>query len=388
LAFISAFLCGQDAQQEDWLMFPRGEQVEQLLGIGALGLLAIGCTLVLWPFLSAILWAAVICFSTWPIYRLFERALGGYRALAAAAMTVLVVVVIVAPLAVLVTTLADNVSSLVAAITHVLEQGPPAPPDWVRGLPIAGESLATYWESLAHNAPAFTIELKRLIGPFTDIALIGGTVFGAGLLELSLSIFIGFFLFLHGRRMTALTRGIAERVAGARARRLLSVVGVTITGVVYGLIGTALAQGVLAGVGFWIAGVPQALLLGCMTFVLSFVPAGPPLVWGPVALWLFMQESVWWGIFVAIWGLLLVSSIDNFLRPYLLGKNTNLPVLLGLFGLVGGVLAFGLIGLFLGPTLLAVAHSLFREWIAAEFEERRQPPSSVSELDSGPRQGG
>ncbi len=106
------------------------------------------------------------------------------------------------------------------------------------------------------------------------------------------------------------------------------------TGVVYGLIGTALAQGLLAGIGFWIAGVPQALLLGCLTFVLSFVPAGPPFVWGPVALWLFMQESVWWGIFVAIWGLLLVSSIDNFLRPYLLGKNTNLPVLLGLFGLI------------------------------------------------------
>ncbi|GEC34412.1 membrane protein [Sinorhizobium fredii USDA 205] len=370
-------------------MFPQGRLIEQLLGVGALGLLAIGCTLVLWPFLSAILWAAVICFSTWPIYRLFERALGGYRALAAAAMTVLVVVVIVAPLALLVTTLANNVGSLVAAITHVLEQGPPAPPDWVKGLPIAGESLATYWEGLAHDAPAFTVELKKLIGPFTDIALVGGTVFGAGLLEVVLSIFIGFFLFLHGRRMTALTRQIAERVAGARARRLLSVVGVTVTGVVYGLIGTALAQGLLAGVGFWVAGVPQALLLGCLTFVLSFVPAGPPFVWGPVALWLFMQESVWPGIFVAVWGLLLVSSIDNFLRPYLLGKNTNLPVLLGLFGLIGGVLAFGLIGLFLGPTLLAVAHSLFREWIAAELEERRQPPSSLSELDerSGPGQG-
>lgn len=116
-------------------MITQSKLIGQLLAFGALGLLAIGCTLVLWPFLSAILWAAVICFSTWPAYRLFERALGGYRALAAAAMTVLVVVVIVAPLALLATTLADNISSLVAGVTHVLEQGPPAPPDWVRGYP-------------------------------------------------------------------------------------------------------------------------------------------------------------------------------------------------------------------------------------------------------------
>lgn len=103
------------------------------------------------------------------------------------------------------------------------------------------------------------------------------------------------------------------------------------------------------------------------------VTGGPPFLWGPVALWLLLHGSVGWGIFVAIWGLLLVSSIDNFLRPYLLNQNSNLPVLLGLFGLIGGVLAFGLIGLFLGPTLLAVAYNLFLEWVAAELEDRIYP---------------
>ncbi|MBB4227098.1 putative PurR-regulated permease PerM [Rhizobium mongolense] len=149
--------------------------------------------------------------------------------------------------------------------------------------------------------------------------------------------------------------------------------GATVKGVIYGLIATALAQALLAGLGFWIAGVPQALLLGFLTFVLSFVPVGPPLVWGSVALWFLVQGAVWWSIFIAAWGLLLVSSIDNLIRPYVLGKTNTLPVLLGLFGLLGGVIAFGFIGIFLGPTLLAVAYSLFREWTMAEVEERSHP---------------
>lgn len=369
------------------IMGPLRRRIEHVLGIGALVLLAIGCGLVLWPFLSAIMWAAVICFSTWPIYRRCERAVGGYRAAAAAAMTMLVVFVVVAPLALLVTALADDITNLAEGITRVLEQGPSAPPNWVKGLPVVGESLAAYWENLTHDAPAFIVELKKLTGPLTDIALAGGAAFGTGLLELALSVFITFFLFLHGRRMNSFMRQIGERIAGPRARRLFTVIGLTVKGVVHGMIGTALAQGLLAGIGFWIAGVPQSLLLGCLTFALSFVPAGPPFVWGPVALWLFMQGSVGWGIFIAIWGLLLVSSIDNFLRPYLLNKNIDLPVLLGLFGLIGGVLAFGLIGLFLGPTLLAVAYNLFLEWVAAELEERKQstsPSVAAEHFEAGP----
>ncbi|AFL49746.1 putative PurR-regulated permease PerM [Sinorhizobium fredii] len=369
-------------------MNPLSRLVEQLLGIGALVLLAIGCALVLWPFLSAIMWAAVLCFSTWPIYRRCERAVGGNRAAAAAAMTMLAVFVVAAPLAFLVTALADDIRNLAEGITRVLEQGPSAPPNWVKGLPIVGEGVAAYWENFTHDAPAFIVELKKLTGPVTDIALAGGAAFGIGLLELALSIFITFFLFLHGRRMISFMRQIGERIAGARARRLLTIIGMTVKGVVYGMIGTALAQGLLAGIGFWIAGVPQSLLLSCLTFLLSFVPAGPPFVWGPVALWLLMQGSVWWGLFIAIWGLLLVSSIDNFLRPYLLSQNINLPVLLGLFGLVGGVLAFGLIGLFLGPTLLAVAYNLFLEWVATELEERMlsaSPSVAPDHLEADPR---
>ena len=362
-------------------MIPLGKPIEQILGIGALLLLALGCAIVLWPFLSSLLWAAVICFSTWPIYTWCERTVGGRRGLAAALMTSSVALVLVAPFAIMVATLADSLSSLVTTATSLLEHGPPAPPHWVVGLPVVGESLAAYWQRLAHNAPAFVIEIKKLIGPATDVAVAGGAVLGIGLLELVLSVFIAFFFYRHGRQMAAYVRESAERFAGPRARHLLGVVGATVQGVVYGLIGTALAQALLAGIGFWIAGVPQAPLLGFLTFALAFVPAGPPLVWGAVAVWIFVQGSFWWGIFVVAWGLLLVSSIDNVLRPYLLNKSNNLPLVLGLFGFLGGILAFGFIGVFLGPTLLAIGYSLFIEWHAAEVKDRRHstqaPPDAA-----------
>lgn len=288
-------------------------------------------------------------------------------------MTLLVAAIVVAPFAILVATLADSVATVAQAVNRLLEQGPPAPPAWVAEIPFIGERLALYWQGLAYNAPAFLVELTKLIRPATDIAVTSGAVLGVGLLELALSVLIAFFFYRYGRQMAASARGSSERIGGTRARRLLLVAGSTVTGVVYGVIGTAIAQGLLAGLGFWMAGVPQALLLGFITFLLSFVPAAPPLVWGSVALWLFFQGEVGWSIFVAGWGLLLVSSIDNLLRPYLLTQANSLPVLLSFFGFLGGILAFGFIGVFLGPVLLAVGYSLFLEWQATDKNER-QPP--------------
>lgn len=368
-------------------MIPLGKPLEQILGTVALLLLALGCALTLWPFLSAMLWAAAICFSTWPVYRWCERSLGGHRSLAAVMMTLLVAFVLVAPFAAIVAAVADSIVSFLGTAARGLEQGPPPPPHWVAGLPLVGESLVFYWESLINNAPAFITELKKLIGPAADLAVISGAVVGKGLFQLGLSVLISFFFYLHGRQMAAHVREVAERFAGPRARRLVEVVGGTVKGVLYGMIGTALAQAFVAAIGFWIAGVSQPLLLGFLTFVLSFVSAGV-LVWGLVALWLLVQGDVWWGIFIVAWGLLLVSSIDNFLRPYILGKTSELPMVLGFFGFIGGILAFGFVGLFLGPTLLAVGYSLFLEWRAAEIEERRHPtnPPPIRPMGADVRQ--
>ncbi len=147
-----------------------------------------------------------------------------------------------------------------------------------------------------------------------------------------------------------------------RGQHLIDVAVATMRGVVYGILGTAIAQGVLAAVGFWLAGVPAAPLLGLVTFFLSPVPIGPPLVWAPAAFWLFSQDHAGWGVFMLIWGVAVVSSVDNFVKPFIISRGSNLPFVLVLLGVLGGVIAFGFIGVFLGPTLLAIGYALIQDW--------------------------
>ncbi len=185
-----------------------------------------------------------------------------------------------------------------------------------------------------------------------------------------LSVIIAFFCFRDGVLVASRIRAAADRVAGPRARRLLHVVETTTTGVVWGILGTAVAQGTIAGIGFLIAGVPGAVFLGLMTFFLSFVPMGPPLIWVPVTIWLVSIDSLAWAAFMAVWGFFGVSGVDNVVKPYLISQSSNLPFVLVLLGVLGGVLAFGFIGIFLGPILLAIGYSLVLEWSAGEEQEK------------------
>ncbi len=146
---------------------------------------------------------------------------------------------------------------------------------------------------------------------------------------------------------------------------MIETINNTVVGVMYGIVGTAFAQGVVAAIGLWIAGVPSPLLLGAATFLLSPVPIGPPLVWGGAAIWLFSHDEIAWGVFMLVWGALVISSIDNFVKPLLISRGAAMPFVLVLLGVFGGVLAFGFIGIFLGPTLLAVGYSLTRRWVGA-----------------------
>jgi predicted PurR-regulated permease PerM len=153
---------------------------------------------------------------------------------------------------------------------------------------------------------------------------------------------------------------------------LLAVAGGTVRSVVYGVIGTALAQATLQGLGLWLAGVPAAFFLGFLTFFLGFVPVGPPLVWLPAALWLLYNGTIGWGIFLIAWGFLVVSGVDNVLRPYLISRGSRLPLILMFFGVLGGLLAFGFLGVFLGPTLLAIGYVLFQEWSGAPLSATKE----------------
>jgi predicted PurR-regulated permease PerM len=336
-------------------------KLEQHLGWIALVLVLAGCLIVLFPFVSAILWAIILCSSSWPLYERLLRGLRGRRTLAAAVMTGLLVVVMLLPFVIVGVTLADNVEAVSAAVRKWFAVGPPRAPDWVEKLPVVGREVAAAWQLLATDGRKFLADAQRFLEPVSLWLLKAGLGLGRGLLDLALSILVAFFLFRDGPTAAEWLTTSVKRIGGEEGQRLLEVASKTMRGVVYGILGTALVQAVLAGIGFWIAGVPGAGLLALLTFFLSVVPVGPPLIWIPAALWLFAQGATGWGVFMLIWGTG-VSSVDNVVKPWLISQGNEMPFILIFFGVLGGVMAFGLIGVFLGTTLLAVGYRLVKEW--------------------------
>ncbi|HNQ89056.1 MAG TPA: AI-2E family transporter [Verrucomicrobiota bacterium] len=336
---------------------------EQRLGWLALTVLLGGCLLVTLPLVPALVWAGILSFSIWPLYSRLLNGLGGRRGLAALLVVLGIVGVVFMPLLLVGVTLTDNVRALSAATQHWLDVGPPAPPAWLEKTPVVGRTAAESWKSLQADSAQWLEQTKRLVEPAGAWLLKAGFLLGQGLLQLALSLLVTFFLLRSGPTVaTQLSAGVA-RIAGERGGRLLDLAGETVRGVVYGILGTALVQAVLAGLGLLIAGVPGPGLLAMMVFPLSVVPAGPFLIMLVAALWLLHQGATGWAVFVLVWGVG-VSTVDNFVRPWLISQGSDMPFVLILIGVLGGALTFGLIGVFIGPTLLAVGQRIVGEWIA------------------------
>lgn len=351
-------------------------KLEQNLGWAALLALLAGCLFVLRPFVSALLWAVVLSFSSWPIYGRLLRILGNRRTLAALAMTLGMVLILLLPFLIVGMTLADNVKELTSATRHWVADGPPAPPAWLAKVPVVGAKAVAYWQNLEADTAKLWTEAQRFIEPVSSWLLKIGLALGAGVMELALSIFIAFFLFRDGVSISQRLSASVERIGGERGGHLLEVAGKTVRGVVYGILGTALAQAVMAGIGFLIAGVPGAALLALLTFFVSVVPVvGTALVWLPAAIWLFHQGSTGWGIFMLIWGIG-VGNLDNIVKPWLISQGSDMPFILIFFGVLGGALAFGFIGVFIGPTLLAVGFRLVEEWSAKARSSTNAPENT------------
>jgi predicted PurR-regulated permease PerM len=338
-------------------------RIDQTLTLTGLALLIIGCFLVLRPFMSALVWAAILCTTAWPLYQRLLARMRGHAALSALVMVLLIAVALLAPFIVVGATIADNAERAAQWWRSVVATGPPEPPGWVAHLPLIGERVSAYWSSMAHDTAQIVAEARRFIEPARKLALASGASFAGAVLQLTLSVFIAFFFFRDGESVVQRLRGAVHRIAGARGFELAVVAATTVRGVVLGILGTAIVQGVLAGIGFWIAGIPAAPLLGLLTFFLSPVPVGPPLVWAPAGLWLINAGETGFGLFVLAWGGLVVSTVDNVLKPLIISRGSDLPFVLVLLGVLGGVVAFGFIGVFLGPVLLAVGYALLHAWI-------------------------
>ncbi|SHH26264.1 AI-2E family transporter [Massilia sp. CF038] len=345
-------------------MEPRSGK--NLASIAAITLLGVGCLYVLRPFLAAILFAAAVVISSWPMYLFLLARMNGRRTIAALTLTLSLLLVVILPIALVAYNLADDVGRLYDQLRIAVDSGHVEPPAWLRQLPMVGEWADKYVRDLVSSREQMMELAKRMLEPARHYVLDGGILLGAGVAQMSLAAFVSFFLYRDGHALLGAIRVAMERIIGASAPRVASTVSHTVRGVMYGLLGTALAQALVAALGFAIAGVPGVLLLGFATFVMSLVPVGPPLIWGGAAIWLFNQGQTGWAVFMVVWGLVLISGVDNVVKPMLISRGSSLPFLLVLLGVLGGVLAFGFVGLFIGPVLLAVGYSLMREWTGIE----------------------
>jgi predicted PurR-regulated permease PerM len=330
--------------------------------IATIFLLVVGCLYVLRPFLAAILFAAAVVISTWPLYQMLLARMRGRRNLAALTMTLTLTLLVIIPLALVAYNLADNVAHAYEQLTAALKQGQLLPPAWVRDIPLVGPWLDDYVRRLVASRDNMMDFAQRMVEPARHYLLTGGIVLGTGVIQMSLAAFVSFFLYRDGPTLIRVISVMMQKVMGEGAENVTEIVSQTVRGVMYGLLGTALAQALVAALGFAIAGVPAVPLLSVLVFVTSIAPIGPPIVWVGAALWLFAQGSVGWGIFMLVWGALLISSVDNVVRPMLISRGSSLPFLLTLLGVLGGVIAFGFVGMFIGPTLLAVGYSLISGW--------------------------
>lgn len=340
------------------------ERIERIILVVALALLGIACFLVLRPFVSAVLWAGIVALATWPLFCRLRVALNGRTSLAAGLMTLGFSLLLVVPLALAAIAAVHSAGPALKQARVWLDRGVPDPPAWVATLPVVGPWLSARWQVFADDGSQLVRALAPLVDPAREWVVAAASGLAEGVFTLGVSALIVFFLWRDGDVLAARLRRMMERVAGRRAIELADVAHGTIRGTVYGILGTAIAQAVLAVVGFALAGVPGAILLGIATFFLSVVPMGPPLLWLPATYWLYDRGDTGWAIFLAIWGAAVVSSVDNFLKPILISRGSNLPFVLVLIGVLGGVIAFGFIGVFIGPTLLAVAFRLLDEWTA------------------------
>lgn len=342
----------------------RPDLARTVLGVAALASLVLGAVWVMRPFLLALVWAAMITVSTWPILLWLERRFGGRRRPAVAVMVLVLLLVLVLPVYVVISTLVENADGIVAAVKSVLAGPLPTPPDWLRSVPLVGPKLEEGWLSLGAGV---SDSLAAKLAPHAKSAVawileraggLGGTI-----VQFLLTVAISGILFAGGETAATGMRRFCRRLAGARGEGALELAGKSVRAVALGVVVTALVQSLLAGVGLAAAGVPHAGLLTALVLVLCIAQIGPLPVLASAVIWLYATDSTAWGTALLVWSVGVVS-IDNILRPVLIKRGADLPMLLIFAGVIGGLLGFGVIGLFIGPAVLAVAYTLTTSWIA------------------------
>ncbi|MDM0043259.1 AI-2E family transporter YdiK [Variovorax dokdonensis] len=326
--------------------------------------LMIGSSLwILRPFLGATIWAAMVVVASWPALLWFQARLWGSRALAVVAMVLILLLLFALPLTMAISTVAEHADVAYRWVRSLIDQGPPHLPDWLRNLPLVGAKLGSMWDELVASGMA---GLQHRVTPYlsqvTTWVLSQAGVVGALTVQILLTVVIAGVMYASGEAAARVVQLFGWRVAGTRGQEAVVLAGKAIRGVALGVGVTALVQAVIGGIGLAVAGVPLAALLTAVMFMLCIIQLGPTLVLLPATIWVFWNGDTGWGVFMAVWTLI-VGTMDNFLRPWLIKRGADLPLLLIFAGVIGGLFAFGLVGVFVGPVLLAVSYTLIHAWL-------------------------
>ncbi len=344
----------------------RHDLVRTLLAVLFVTGLIAASTWILWPFLPAMIWATTLVVATWPLMLHAQRRLWNRRSLAVAIMTIALLLVFIVPFSLAIATLAAHFDQITAWGTALASFKLPPPPHWLGDIPMFGDRAAHLWDSLADSGVA---DLVAKAAPYAGgvagwfVGALGG--FGIVIVQFLLTVIIAAIMFAHGERAAAVARRFGHRLAGQRGEQSVLLAGQAIRSVALGVVVTALAQSVLGGVGLAVAGVPLAAVLTAVMFMLCIAQLGPGIVLIPVVVWLYWSGQPGWGTFLLIWTLIILS-LDNVVRPILIKKGAHLPLILLLAGVIGGLIAFGLVGVFLGPVVLGVAYTLLLSWMDEE----------------------
>lgn len=340
----------------------RSSQMEKTAAGIVIALLAAGSVMILEPFLPAVIWAAIFAISSWPLFTRIEAGLGGRRGMAAGIVISVFIGIFLIPVGFVGMELADQASRVTDLARAAIKGGVPPLPAWVGTIPLVGTTLTSKWAELAIHTPDMATIIEPYLSKLLGMLLAAGASIGKTLVLLLLSLVILFFFLKEGSSIAASLDRMAVRLGGDRGLRLLHLSGTTMSSVVYGTLGAAMVQGILASAGLWAADVPGWLILGFGVFVLGLIPAGlTAIILLPAAGWLFYSGQPGWGIFMIIWTIV-VGNVDNYIRPLVISRGAQIPFIIVFLGVLGGVATGGILGLFIGPTVLGVFHAFLVEW--------------------------
>ena len=343
--------------------------IQRLLAITLLVVLIVLCFQVVQFFIVPALWAAILAYVTFPIYNFFHQRVRFSSNLSAAIMTVSIILMIGVPLVVGVFILQQEALSLITNLVYRIKVGYLDVPDSIKDLPIIGQQVKDVLWRINKN-PEGTLEAFRLwVQSHLYYGKVAFDVVFSGLAKLGMALMTLFFFYRDGTSLVRQIRQALRNVIGNRIDGYIDSVGTTTRAVVYGIGLTALAQALLAGIGYYFASAPSPILLTIVTFIIALIPFGTPFVWGGVSIWLLSQGHTVEGIGLGLWGILVISWVDNLIRPIVISGATKIPFIIIFIGVLRGLTAFGFVGLFIGPVVLAIGLAVWREWISQHKNE-------------------